>query len=234
MFILLNFTQNSFYTKLIFVLVNSSSFSLLISLPKTPSHCWKWHMALHEKMAQSGKCLQGTNSSLPALIPQCLPPHYYSWNLWSRADPATPPRTVLWLLGSRVIPPQRGLFSPVKNAGEIGERASLTYFSSSSHPSPSYTHISAPTSKLHIHPRIFVGWWKKKICRQWGTEKQQHFSPYFCMLRKAESWSDYPPFLSLWRMKGKGKKHQNTNLRCKIIVALIVFAVHNSPTPTLC
>lgn len=139
-------------------------------------------MALHEKMAQSGKCLQGTNSSLPALIPQRLPPHYYSWNLWSRADPATPPRTVLWLLGSRVIPPQWGLFSPVKNAGEIGERASLTYFSSSSHSSPSYTHISAPTSKLHIHPRIFVGWWKKnQNCRQWGTEKQQHFSPYFCI-----------------------------------------------------
>lgn len=162
MIILMNFMQNSFYSKLIFVSVNSSSFSLLTSLPKTQTHCWKWHTALQEKTTQSGKRLQGNNSSLPALIPERLPPHYYSWNVWSRAAPDAPPRTILWLLGSRVVPPHRGLFSPVKNAGEIGERASLTYFSSSSHPFPSHTHISAPTSKLHIHPRISVGWWKKK------------------------------------------------------------------------
>lgn len=113
-------------------------------------------------MTLSGKSLQGNNSSVPALIPQRLPPHYYSWYLGSRAEPAAPPGPVRWLPGSRVTPPHRGLFSTVKNAGEIGEGASLTCFSSSSHPFPSYTHISAPTSKLHIHPRISVGWWKKK------------------------------------------------------------------------
>lgn len=178
--LLLNFIQNSFYNKLIFVKVNSSSFSLLISLSKTKSHCWKWHMALHEKMTLSGKCLQGNNSSVPALIPQCLPPHYYSWYLWSRAEPAAPPRPILWLLGIRVTPPHQGLLSPMKNAREIEEGASLTYFSSSSHPFTSYAHISAPTSKLHIHPRISVGWWKKKIWRKWGTKKQ-HFPPHFCI-----------------------------------------------------
>lgn len=235
--LLLNFIQNSFYNKLIFVKVNSSSFSLLISLSKTKSHCWKWHKALHEKMTLSGKCLQGNNSSVPALIPQRLPPHDYSWYLWSRAEPAAPPRPILWLLGIRANPPHQGLLSPVKNAGEIEEGASLTYFSSSSHPFTSYAHISAPTSKLHIHPRISVGWWKKKKNLEEMRHQKTTFSPTFLHLwGEAESWSDCSPSLSLRRMNGKGKKHQNANLylRCKIVVALIVFVVHNSPTPTLC
>lgn len=153
-----NFIQNPFYTSLESVSLNSSSFSLLISLPKTRSHRWKWHMALHEKLTQPGKCLQGNTSSLAAVIAQSLPPHHCSWNLCSRAEPATPARTVPWLLGSRVGPPHWGLFTLVKNAGEIGERASLTYFFSSSHPFPSYTHISAPPPNYtHIQESLEVG-----------------------------------------------------------------------------
>lgn len=184
LFILLNCMQNPFYTRLVFVFLNSSSFSLLISLLKTWSHCWKWHMALHEKLTQPGKCLQGNNSSPPALIAQCLPPRYCSWNLCSRAEPATPPRTVLWLLGSRVGPPLGGLFTLVKNAGKIGERASLTYFFSSSHPFPSYTHISAPTSKLHIHPRISGGWWKKRSVGNKTLKSSNIFLHVFASVEK--------------------------------------------------
>lgn len=137
------------------------------------------------KKLQSDKCLQGNNSSLPALIPHCLPPRYYSWNLRSRTEHAAPPRTVFWLLGSRVIPPHRGLFSSVKNAGKKGERASLTPFSSSLHPSPSYTYISAPTSKLHIPPRISKLEGKKKSIGYEALKSSNIFLHIFASVKRS-------------------------------------------------
>lgn len=102
LFILLNFIPNPFYTSLVLVFLNPSSFSLLISLPQTWSHSWEWHMASHENLTEPGECLQGDNSSPPALIAQCLPPRYCGWNLCSRAEPATPPRisSACWGAGS--------------------------------------------------------------------------------------------------------------------------------------
>lgn len=115
------------------------------------------------------------------------------------------------------------------------DRRSTSLTCCHAHHSSTHTSISAPTSTLHTHPRISWSWQRKKSI---GNKAQEsiEFPPRFCYCEeKHKVRITNPPFLGIWGMKEKEKRHQNTYLyhRCNTEVDLIAFA-HNSTAPTLC
>lgn len=124
--------------------------------------------------------------------------------------------------------PLPGLFSSARHTGK--RSTSLTCCRS--HHSSTHMSISPPTSTLCIHSRISLSWQKNSIGNE--TQNSTELPPRFCYCEKHKVRVTSPPFLSIWGMKEKEKRHENTYLyhRCNTKVDLIAFA-HNSTTPTL-